>query len=677
MPSGQLGQVWRRLRGLVGKRPVDERGDGQLLEQFIARRDMAAFEALVRRYGPLVLGVCRRVLGDAHDADDAFQATFLVLARRASSIQSQGAVGSWLCGTAYRISLKARAAKARRMDQERKAGTMLKTAVAAEAAWQELKPVLDEELNRLPAKYRVPLVLCYLEGKTNEAAAKELGWAPGSMSYRLAQARERLRERLVRRGIAVSSVILGPALAAHALAEVPAKLLDPTVQGGWLFAAGRAADMLSTQAVVLAEMMLQSIAFLKAMLIALVGLFLLVLVGGVGWLALRPGHGHGPVVQDTRPGKREPDRIAVLFSPENQRFGLTSLLQHDPQNPLKPKRLTRDERGNSNNVRVVIDGHDYLFGQEAGGGQWVRENGKLWKEVRLSERRWRSIMEFVDEKVRVSQTVEIVKGEQTQAYDTALVKYEVENLDRKAHTVGIRAMIDTYIGANDGVPFLVPPTDKKPAYLMETLEVFDGTRVPEFIRALESSNLSDKNATVAEMGLKLRGCEPLDRVVICRWPEGGEARWEWAYQAMNDPPDKEKDSCVALYWGRKLMRGGDLRTLGYTYGLGRTADGTSRDPVPMRLLVGGAATVGKTFTLTAYIKGARAGQKVKIELPEDIRLAPGQADEQVFVADPDGEYSQVSWRVQAKKVGTLVVSAEWAGRRVTQDVHIRESSIFD
>jgi hypothetical protein len=488
-----------------------------------------------------------------------------------------------------------------------------------------------------------------------------------------------LRERLVHRGVAVSSAVLGPALAAHALAEVPAKLLDPTVQGGWLFAAGQAAGMLSHQAVALAEMMLQSIAFLKALWMALIGLFLLVLVGGVGWLALRPGH--GSLVHDT--GRRTgpetgEERIAVTFSPDSQRFGLTSLLQHDPQNPQKPKRLTRDEQGNSSNVRVVIDGQDYLFGHETGGSRWLKEGKKLWKEVRIGERRWRSIMEFVDEKVRVGQTVEIVKGEQTQAFDTALVKYEVENLDRKAHTVGIRAMVDTYIGSNDGVPFLVPPTDKKPAYLMDTMEVFDGPRVPEFLRAMESADLGDKNATIAEMGLKLRGCEPLERVVICRWPDvPGEARWEWKYQAINDPPDKEKDSCVALYWGRKVMSSGDVRSLGYTYGLGRTADGTSRDPVPMRLLAGGSTVVGKTFTLTAYVKGARAGQKIKVELPEGLVLASGDSTEKVFVPDEEREYTQVSWRVQAKRVGTLVVGADWSGRRVTQDVHIRESSIFD
>src|SRR5271165_1265333 len=138
MASGQLSQVWQRLRGLVGKPAPEPPADALLLERFVAGRDMAAFEALVQRYGPLVLGVCRRVLGNTHDAEDAFQATFLIFARRAGTIQSQGAVGSWLCGTAYRVSLKARAAIARRRDQERHAGsTMLKPKEKEEAAWKE------------------------------------------------------------------------------------------------------------------------------------------------------------------------------------------------------------------------------------------------------------------------------------------------------------------------------------------------------------------------------------------------------------------------------------------------------------------------------------------------------------------------------------------------------------
>lgn len=687
MPSGQLGLVWQRLRGLVGKAAPEPLPDSQLLEQFVARRDMAAFEGLVQRYGPLVLGVCRRVLGNTHDAEDAFQATFLVFARRAGSIKSQGAVGSWLCGTAYRISLKARASEARRRAQERTAGsTMLKpNTKEAEAAWKELKPVIDEELNRLPEKYRVPLVLCYLEGKSNEAAARELGWAPGSMSYRLAQARERLRERLIHRGVALSSAVIGPALTAYAVADVPAQLVTPTVQGALLFSAGKAvADLVPAQAVALAETVLHAAAMFKAMIAAVVGLCLLVLVGGVGWMLLggRGPEGDNPFALDNLAANVVPidqdPRIAVSFA-DSQRFCIDILKLRDPRYPEKPKRLMRDERGNTGNVIVRIDGVDHLFGKESSGTRWATINGKLTKERKVSDFKWVSAMDFLDSKVRVIQGVEIVVGEQTRLYDTALVKYRIENLDNQPHTVGLRAMVDTYIGLNDGVPFLIPPTESKPAYLLDTVEVFGKDRIPEFVRALETGDLADQNGTVAEMGLKLKGLEPLDRMAICRWPEAygaGEAKWEWPFQAMNNPPGKEADSCVALYWARNAMAPNAQRTMGYTYGLGRTAEG-SGSTAPLRLLAGGSSRQGKVFTITCYVRGPKQGQQVELKLPPEFGFATGQLAVQTIEVQPGKDYAQVSWRVQANKVGKYTVAAAWSGRTASQDIHIRESSIFD
>jgi len=141
MTSGQLNQVLRQLCRLAGAGSVAELSDRRLLEAFIAQHDPAAFEVLVQRHGPLVLGVCRRVLHDEHDADDAFQACFMVLARKASSIRRQESVASWLCGTAYRIALKARAAASRRRDQERQAAQMAPSAVENESLWRELRPI--------------------------------------------------------------------------------------------------------------------------------------------------------------------------------------------------------------------------------------------------------------------------------------------------------------------------------------------------------------------------------------------------------------------------------------------------------------------------------------------------------------------------------------------------------
>jgi RNA polymerase sigma factor (sigma-70 family) len=179
--------------------------DAQLLERFVADRDEEAFAGLVERYGSLVLGVCHRVLGDSHQAEDAFQATFLVLVRRASSLDGRGPLGNWLYAVAYRTATKARMTAARRRARERQAMDSMPDAYVVEnQAWDELRPILDEELSQLPRKYRAPLVLCYLEGKTQQEAAQELGWPSGSMSRRMNRARQLLRVRLQKRGVATS-----------------------------------------------------------------------------------------------------------------------------------------------------------------------------------------------------------------------------------------------------------------------------------------------------------------------------------------------------------------------------------------------------------------------------------------------------------------------------------------
>jgi RNA polymerase sigma factor (sigma-70 family) len=681
MPSGPLGLMLRRLIGRP--RPADL-GDDELLQRFVVCRDMGAYETLVQRYGPLVLGVCRRVLQDEHDAEDAFQATFLVFARRAATIHNQGAVGSWLAGTAYRISLKARAATLRRRVQEREAGTQLPTDKETSEAWDEMRLVLDEELNQLPEKYRVPLVLCYLEGKTNEAAARELGWAPGSMSYRLAQARERLRERLVHRGVGLAPSLLGPALATYALIEVPATLSGITAKAGLLFEAGqKVAGLVSPQAIALAEGALRAIDLVKTLFAALFGLFVTVMIGGTAMLLFHRGSGDDVPLAETEPDPPivkaldEENRIAVLFSEETQRFGIACTKLPDPRRPGKFKLLTSDERGQNNNTRVLVDGSDYRFGFETPNVRWYRDRDrKLWKGVKVGDRKWVSIMEWKQEKLRITQSVQIVVGEQTRLYDTALVKYAVQNLDKKPHTVGVRVLLDTFIGSNDGVPFLIPPSPEAPSgRLLDTMAVFEKEQVPPFIRALESADLNDRS-TVAEMGLKLRGLEPMSKVVLCRWPGdqgGGSASWEWPFEPMNADP-QNRDSCVVLYWNAMTVQPQEKRTLGFTYGLGRMAD--TADRAPMRLLASGSGQVGRTFVLTFYVRG-EVGEMVRLQLPEGLRLAEGQKPEQVIEPNKERGYSQVSWRIEATKVGRFIVRANLGRHDAKVDIHVRESSIFD
>jgi RNA polymerase sigma factor (sigma-70 family) len=220
-----LGAVLRHLNRLLGEPASGAPGDGDLLDRFAAHRDEAAFEELLRRHGPMVLGVCRRLLGDGADADDAFQATFLVLVHKAASVRKGTSLGYWLYGVARRLALKARAGAQRRRDHERRAADMRQGEVGDGPGWDDVRPLLDEELARLPRRLRAPLVLCYLEGRTNIEAARELGRPAGSMSKLLARGREALRRRLTRRGVALSAGALALLLADGTVrAAVPAAL---------------------------------------------------------------------------------------------------------------------------------------------------------------------------------------------------------------------------------------------------------------------------------------------------------------------------------------------------------------------------------------------------------------------------------------------------------------------
>ncbi|MBY0524295.1 MAG: sigma-70 family RNA polymerase sigma factor [Gemmataceae bacterium] len=287
MASGQFGSVLRHIRQLIGPRTSDELTDGQLLERFTLRQEESAFEALMQRHGPMVHNLCRNVLHDPHAADDAFQATFMVLARKATSIQKRQSVASWLYGVAYRISLRSKANATRRRLHERQTIPMPATDPIFDVGRQELRSVLNEELQRLPEKYRAPLILCYLEGKSNETAAAELGWPSGSMSKRLARARDLLRERLAGRGVALSLIALTATLAeGTASAAVPVTLMKSTLQAAIVYGVGKASmtGLVSSQAVTLADGLLQTmwVTKLKALTTACL---LVVLIGGAGVFA--------------------------------------------------------------------------------------------------------------------------------------------------------------------------------------------------------------------------------------------------------------------------------------------------------------------------------------------------------------------------------------------------------
>jgi RNA polymerase sigma factor (sigma-70 family) len=266
MSHDPLGAVLDYLRQECAANNVHDLPDAALLERFNVRHEEAAFAALLLRHGPMVLGVCRRVLGAGPDADDAFQATFLVLVRRAAAVRKGAPLAAWLYGVAQRVALKARAKRAARQSRQRELADMARAEPLDDRTWQELWPVLDEEIGRLPQKYQTPLVLCYFHGKTHEEAAQELGCPRRTLTSRLDRGRELLSRRLRKRGLALSAGALLFALTEKlAPAAVGALLTINTAKAAAQIAAGeKAARVLSTQAVTLAEETMKSMMATRA-----------------------------------------------------------------------------------------------------------------------------------------------------------------------------------------------------------------------------------------------------------------------------------------------------------------------------------------------------------------------------------------------------------------------------
>jgi RNA polymerase sigma factor (sigma-70 family) len=289
-----MSEVIHHLRRLSLVREMAGLTDGQLLEDYISRRDEAALAVLVRRHGPMVWGVCRRVLHNYHDAEDAFQAAFLVFVRKAGSIASRELLANWRYGVARKTALKARATAARRKGRERPAAEMPEPAAAEQDLWRDLQPLLDEELSRLPDKYRVVIVLCGLEGKTRKETARQLGVPEGTVATRLARARTLLAKRLSQRGV----VLTGVALAA----TVPASVLSSTIKAASLIAAGQAATAgaISAKVAVLTEGVLKTMLLTKLKIAAFAVLIVAAAGMGAGGLIYH-AHAEEPAKQTSVP----------------------------------------------------------------------------------------------------------------------------------------------------------------------------------------------------------------------------------------------------------------------------------------------------------------------------------------------------------------------------------------
>ncbi len=281
--SALQNSLLHHLRSLAAKQANGALPDRQLLEAFLTQRSEAAFAALVRRHGPMVLSVCRRVLGNHHDAEDAFQAVFLIFARKAERIRKQDSVSSFLHGVAYHVAANLRLSATRRAARERRQARPPCDDPCDDLTWRELRSVLDEELAKLPEQCRTPLVLCYLEGKTQDEAVRLLGWSKSTFRRRLEQGRDTLGRRLTRRGVTLSAALSAPLLAdAEAKAALSPLLIASTVRAGLASATGQTTGaLISTQVASLVQCGVGSLLTKKASIAVVLLVSLILGIGGL------------------------------------------------------------------------------------------------------------------------------------------------------------------------------------------------------------------------------------------------------------------------------------------------------------------------------------------------------------------------------------------------------------
>src|SRR5262245_19262429 len=308
MAPARWSEIIRHVRLLAGDALPHHATDGELLRMWLSQRDQAVFCELVRRHGPMVLSVCRRVLPHEQDAEDAFQATFLLLARRAVSVRRQESLASWLHGVAYRMACDARRAAARRRRHENQRASVPPPDPARTAAWREIQAIIDEEVRRLPERYRETFVLCCLEGLSCADAAQQLGVKEGTVWSRVAWARERLRQRLSRRGVSMTAVFAAAAVCGNtAQAGVPTTLLAATARAASGVAEGTPLSSLCPASVAaLVEGMGNTLRLHRLVL----GAMVLLLVGmgtGLGLLARQSGPGAPPPLNAKDPQAKAAD----------------------------------------------------------------------------------------------------------------------------------------------------------------------------------------------------------------------------------------------------------------------------------------------------------------------------------------------------------------------------------
>ncbi len=335
MRMGQRsGIVFGEIQRLFSRGTVSGLSEGQLLARFVGERDEVAFEAIVSRHGPMVLGICRRLLEDPHDVEDAFQATFLVLVRKARQLRDRDLLANWLYGVAPRVATRSRRDRSLRRVRERTDIAKDMVTSPEDVDRLELGSVIDAEVARLPARFRTPIVLCYFEGLTHDQAAERMNCPVGTVRSRMSKGRELLRSRLSRRGLAPTPALLAIGPISGLAPAVPPALLFKTIAAATSVAAGRSmvAAIASTSAIALTQGVLRTMSISRWMTLAGAFMVLGTLGGGIGVAARQQG----------------PERVEEVKSPPTQsptdpsrkvnRSGEVTAAVVGPESPANPAR---------------------------------------------------------------------------------------------------------------------------------------------------------------------------------------------------------------------------------------------------------------------------------------------------------------------------------------------------
>ena len=431
MASGQWAVVLRHVQRLFHGGSVSGLSEGQLLDRFISTRDEVAFGAIVARHGPMVLGVCRGVLDDPHDVEDAFQATFLILVKKAALVRDRDLLGQWLYGVARRVSLRARSETSKRRAKERPEVDAAEPVATLDAELRELQVLIREEVDHLSSNDRLAVVLCYLEGLTHEEAADRLGWPVGTVKGRLSRAREKLRSRLTRRGVALPAAAIASTLARGASAAVPLELLRSTTQAASRLAAGKAltAGIVSAHAITLMEGVIGTMFMtkLKVGAAALVATCVLALPGVLAY------QGGGPSNEQAKPedvAPKAPQGIEKARRPTQPEGGMA----RSPQTPeSKREQLARlSEQALATLEKMVATG-DISKGS-ASFSTWSRRlvEAKIGSEV--PEPEWKAVLQAHLERMRkhAVQAKQLVDQGQLTFVDLLEAQYRLMEAERWA-----------------------------------------------------------------------------------------------------------------------------------------------------------------------------------------------------------------------------------------------------